>query len=260
MISRYEVTIGGHKLSRVHKDLLILDVSYDPPEIGYTIATVAMRDGVTITRQYKGKVTCTVTFELHIYGIEERQTALQDVMTWAQGSGALRTNDRPEQRLENFVIESYPSISSVRNWTDPLTITFAAYNWPYWVDEEETTLKVSGKTGKGTLKVPGNAGMNGNTLVEVDVTANAALSKITLTVGSTSIALEEISVPKNGVIKIAYNSQKVLSIKYGSKSLLANRTAKSSDDLLAACGKSTNVSISASTSVSAVFRARGCWH
>lgn len=260
MISRYEVTIGGHKLSKVHKNLLILDVSYDAPEISTSTTSVARRDGAFITRQYKEKVTCTVTFELHIYDIEERQQALQDVITWAQGSGALRTNDRPDQRLENIVCESFPSLSSVRNWTDPLTITFAAYSWPYWVDEDETTLKVTGKTGKATMKVPGNAGMDGCALVEVDVTANAALTKLTLTVGSTSIALEGISVAKNGVIKIAYNAQKVLSIKNGSKSLLAYRTAKSSDDLLANCGKNTNVSISASANVTAVFRARGCWH
>lgn len=255
MISRYEVTLGGKKLSAVDENLLILDVAYSAPNYSNEAYKVANRDGARVYNRYRDKASVTVTFELHIYDTVKRQTALQNVITWAKNGGVLKINDRANQQL-NVICDGYPAINSVRNWTDPLSITFSAYAKPWWEDTKETVVTLTGKNARGTLKVPGNAG---KAYVGVQVTTAAAITSLTVKVGDTSITLNGLSVASGKTITFSYSAGMILSIKTGSTSLLNKRTAGSSDDLIATAGADNAVSVTASGNVTAKFTVRGVW-
>lgn len=257
MTSRYEVTLGDVKMSTLDKDLLILDVGYPVPEYETDEYTIANLDGYDISDTRLKKRLVTVTFELHIYDIQKRNEACQKVNAWAQAGGTLKINDRKDQYL-TVRCEQYPSVESVRDWTAPLTLTFATVAIPYWKSVTEKVLTISGTSASGTLKMDGNTS---EALVSVTVTANVALTNATLqfVVGDTNIKLTNITLAKNKELVIDYKNSRFLRIKADGTSVLKQLDPSSTDNLRAKCGTNVSVSLSAGGKITAVFKARGLW-
>lgn len=255
MISRYEVVLNGESLAELDERLLILDVTYPEHEIEIPVYNPGGSNSAVTDKPKKGKASVSVSFELHVYNIAERQALLQSVIAWCKDGGILKINDRPEQRL-NVICDKFPNLGSVRNWTDPLEIVFSAYGVPYWQDETPTVATLQGSNTNGRMIVPGGIG---EALFDITVTAIQAITNLTLTVGSKSIVLDGISCPQNGQITVSHDKNGILSIKQGTTSLLGKRTAKSSDDLKADCGENIQIGAKASATVRAVYSVRGCW-
>lgn len=253
MISRYEAVLNNIALSSLSSDILILDVQYLTPEVRTDTLTLAKREGARVYRQYIAGSSVTIQFEIHAYGIANRQSILGDVVRWAKNGGLLEINDRPNQQLR-CVCNTYPSIASVRNWTDPLSITFSAYELPFWFEKNPVTLTLTGTGSSGDLFVPGNID---KALVEADITANATLSSVSLTVNGQTMSLTGLSVASGSTIVLSYDQNMIQSIKVGNISLIPNRSGV--DDLLAKCGETNIMSVSASASVTVVFKVKGVW-
>ena len=255
MISRYEVKLNGQNLSEINENLLILNVGYERPEFQKTIFAPANRETQIIQRRRKGQARVIVSFELHLYDIAERQAVYQQVVSWCRNGGVLQTNDRPEMRL-NVVCDEFPAIESVRDWTQEMQVTFAAYAYPYWEDADETVSTLTGSNARGSMLVPGNIG---ETLANISVTANDAISHLSVSIGGNTITLSGISIPRGGVVQFGHDNNALLFIRNGSTSLLNKRTSASSDDLTAQCGANNSIAVTASASVTAQFSVRGCW-
>lgn len=252
MISRYEAYMDGVALSSIHPDLLITDIRHAVADYDRTTQATVNRDGSRILKNYRNTTGVSIFFRLRIYDISERQKALQKVQQWASGQ-VLETNDRVGQRL--FVhCDKYPVISSALKWLETLSITFYSYEKPFWEEKTESVARLTGNDEEGSLFVPGNAG---DAFVEVKVTPSATITSLTVMVGDTFITLSGIST--NSVITIGYDENGNQYIKAGTTSILNKRTASSSDDLLAKCGEYNTVSVIASASVTAEFKARGVW-
>lgn len=256
MISRYEAYMDGVALSSISEKLLILDIAHTPPQIENRSVQLAKRHGLYVYDRYKASASVTVTFELHIYDIAERQQVCQEVARWAMGK-VLQTNDRPSQRLR-VVCDTPPVIESAKGWTQPINMVFSGYIVPFWEDAIPSSKLVTGDT--GTLYVPGNVPSSiARTVVEVSVVPDATITAITLGCGDTSISLSGISVSSAQTLTIDYDEQMNLRIRRGTTSYLNKRTAASSDDLLAVCGAVNALSVTAASSVNATFKARGLW-
>lgn len=254
MITRYRAALNGKHLDAIDKNICILDIQYATPEYSVNMETAAGREGADIKERKRQKVSVTITFEVHIYNTATRNAVAQKIKTWANGGGTLTTNDREGQSLHNIVCDQLPEIESVKNWTDPVTMVLSAYQFPYWEDDDLTTLTISGTNTSGTLKLPGNAG---NVNAIATITANAAVTWFEVTVASTKIYVTA-NVAKNDVVNINY-SKGYLTIKNGSTSLLGKRSAASSDELQAASGKNNTVKLRASAKMTAKVQARGAW-
>lgn len=254
MRSRYEVILNGQAMSALSSDILIRDIRYTTPQIRNDAFTTARRQGKRMYWRYIEKSTVTISFEIHAYNTMERQEVCNAVNAWAKNGGILQTNDRNGQRLR-CICEAFPVVTSVLKWTDPLSITFAAYMLPFWEDEIPATLTLPrGKTGSGDLYVPGNVD---GAMVEVDIKANAALASVSLTVNNKTLSLTGLSVASGDTIKIAYDDDLIQSIKVGTITILNRRTG--ADDLLANCGEVNHCSYTSNASVNVEFRARGLW-
>lgn len=255
MISRYEVVLNDIPISEIDERLLVLDVNY--PEHRYSMQTSnpAGSEATIIDQRKKGQASVSVTFELHIYDIAERQQALQNVISWCKDGGVLQINDRPEQRL-NVICETPPNLGSVRNWTDPLTVVFSAYQNPYWEDIEPTVITLQGINTRGTIFCPGNA-KEAN--VDIEIRAVRQITTLVVSVGDNTIRMNGLSCPVNGVISLGYDENGILYIRQGTTSLLSKRTPESSDGIKAVCGETNAISVIASNTVSARFSTRGCW-
>lgn len=260
MRTRYRFSMGEVALDQLIQEdypdkLWILDISYAEPAISRSVETPANRDGGIITKEYRQKASVTVTFGLYIYDTAERNAACDRIKSWAKAGGNIRTNDKPDLVLQNAVCEQYPEIDSAKNWTDPLTMTFSAFTFPYWQDFNATTKTLSGTKTSGTITVPGNADYTNPT---VSITANAAVTWFEVSTDATTIRVNA-SLAKNETATISYNSKGYLQIRRGTTSILSSRSANSADELRLPCGKTSTIKINASARITATFTARGAW-
>ena len=216
MISRYEAYLNNIALSSVDPKILILDIQYSTPSIKNEGYTLAKRNGTYIYDRYTDKTSVSIRLRC--------------------------------------ICDAFPTIASARNWTDALQIVFTAYALPYWEEEFEKTLTLTGTSANGTLYVPGNVD---GALITASIKANAALSSVNLTANGKTLSLTGLSVSSGQTINITYDNALIQSIKVGSTSLLNKRTG--ADDLLAKCGENNVLSVSASASVNATFKVRGLW-
>lgn len=252
MNSRYDVILNGVHLNSISEDILVLDVMYSPLTMKYATLTVAKRYGSRINRKHIESVSATVYFEIHAYDTADRQAICEAVAAWARNGGALKTNDRPGQVLM-CVCTEVPVIQSVKNWTDPVAVTFTAFEMPFWQGDDYESVTMTGTDSGDTLDVPGNID---GALVEVDIVASGSLTTIALTVNGRTLTLSDLSISSGQDITISYDAHGIQAIRSGNTSLLNKRTGV--DDLLANCGANA-CSFSADGSVSVTFKAKGCW-
>ena len=258
MRSRYRISVSGVQMDTLDNDLLILDIQHSEPEFAITGNRNANGDGydVIADEAYFMKTTVTVTFELHIYDVAQRNAVCQKVNAWAAAGGTLTTNDRAGQRLWNTRCEKFASIASAKNWTDPLTLVFATTYIPYWLSNDEKKLTLTGKSAKGKLKMDGNIG---EAQVRATVTAEANITSFQITAGDKTLKLTGLSLASGKELVIDYVRNRYLRIRADGKSVMANLDKASSDLLTIPCGAESQISISANNKVTAVITARGRW-
>ena len=252
MISRYEAYMDGQALSHVHPGIQIMDIAHSVSSVRRQMQSIANRNGMVILSKAQDSTSVEILFALRLYSIQERQAALQKIQQWAQGS-ILETNDREGQRL-HVVCDAFPTIQSALGWTDVLSIQLTAYEKPFWENKTPSVLVLNGSDTQGRLFVPGNAG---DAFAEVTVTPQQTIHELTVIVADTMIRLEQLSTDQ--VITIGYDEHGYQYIKAGNDSILSKRTAASSDDLIAICGKKNTVSVQADNPVMAKIQVRGLW-
>ena len=253
MTSRYAATLNDVSLASLDSSILLLDIQYQPVDLQDSTINIAKRHGARLVDRSYGVSSVRILFEIHKYGINDRQEVCGKVQKWAKNGGVLEVNDRSGQYLQCICTE-FPVISSAKNWTDPVSITFTAFDVPFWQEKTAVTATLTGTSDTEYVSVPGSVD---GALVEADITANASLSSVTLTVNGRDLILSGLSASANDVIKITYDANAIQSIKLGNTSLMDKRTGV--DDLLAKCGETNVFEIEASASVSVVFKVRGLW-
>ena len=200
-------------------------------------------------------LTVTLTFMVKKCDRQERQDVIDKVSGWAT-EGYLTVGHRPGKRL--YVVCTQRPKTKTFSWTERMTVIFTAYSESCWEEVTPTTLTLTGTSASTSTFKP-----NGTRpcFLEAEITnaGSAALTSLTLTANGKSIALSGISVAVGSKVTIAYDERHLLSIKSGSTSLLAYRTAASQDDLLLNPGVNNSVSIVTNVTCSTVLKARGMW-
>ena len=253
MISRYEAYMDGIALSSIDPAVCVLDIKPGEIRPQYNTSRVARRDGAVVDDTYYEKTGVDVVFEIHEYDTVKRQAINQRIQAWAK-KGVLTVSDRPGQRLV-CVCEKLP-VANAKAWTEPITMTFAGYNPPYWEELNAVSITLSGASGSSNVYIPGNAD---KAYVLADITFSGETANVVMTVGKTSITLSGLSVSSGDHVYIGYDSHGHIYIRKNTSSIMDLRTPASSDDLVAECGKINTFAVSASASVSITYTVRGCW-
>lgn len=253
MISRYEAYMDGEALSAIDPSIYVLNIRPGEVTPQFALKDTAGMDGSIIARKRFAKASVEIDFEIHEYDVAKRNAICQKVQKWANGS-VLKTSDRPGQVLKS-VCEQYPIVTA-RDWTNPVTMTFAGYRPPYWEDENAVTVSMSGTSGRTEKYVPGNAK---NSLVKAVVTANASVSSFSVTVDGKTLNFTGLSLSSGDVVTIDHDDNLFLRIRKGNNSLMNKRTSSSADELTASCGKLNVFQFTSSGNVSVLFTAKGWW-
>lgn len=255
METRYEAVINGVSLSSLDERIIVTDIREHEPETRVSAAERPVNAGSFLVRNKRTALSVTVAFVLWERVPAQRRALLDQVTGWALGDLLrLEVNQRPGQYL-NVHLDKPPVIKSAMRWMDEITITFTAYEFPYWRDLAFVQVTTTYNE-YATLQLPGN----GLALVSALVTntGTETISSVFIYVNNSPMVFSGIALHPGETLEIGYNERDILLARIGDVSQLEKRTADSVDDLVMQCGKPVGVIAGANlATISVVFMAQG---
>jgi hypothetical protein len=229
MILSRRVALGGVQLDEVHEAIVIQSI--DPGVPNETINAVESMGGAgqRITGQHWNTLDVQVTYGIDIpkNQLALRRQVFDMVNAWAMRKGWLTINYMENRRMyvDKAVI---PGSGDMREWTKEFTITFRAYNVPFWQDEVPAAA-VSGTAQSGRIYVP----VGGNVESVMDATfqnkSGMTIQNVRISAGGNTIQLNGISLGGSAALTISHGTDGLLKIMKGSTSIYNKYSG--SDDL-----------------------------
>ena len=259
MRTKISVALNGIELHSIDGAIVLQGVDESAPNWNITAGNRAGNSGQRITGFEKRYRDITVSFAIaEKTDLIRRADIIQQVCAWAAAGGDLTVSYRDRQRLR-VVCAALPAVKTLTKWAEAYSITFRAYQVPFWesMDEESVTIN-AGTSGSATLRIRETGGGklsfvatngSGSTVNSVTISANGK----TMTFASLGLA--------NGEKLIGdYDENDIqrLRILNGStyRSVLNKRTG--ADDILLKYGGNT-VSLTSGSALSWKIYTFGRW-
>ena len=254
MRTRYIVALDGVELGELAPEIIVTDIVHNAPVRELKASDIAGRNGKLVDRTVTSSVGVTVYFEIHTQDVRRRAMVMEDVQRWAMPGGILTASDRPDRRL-SVLCESLPSVGSALKWTGSCSVGFTAYAVPFWEDETPRRVSISGN-GSKSLYVPGFAAPS---CVEAKVknTGSGLITSVRLTAGKTFMQFSGLSLSSGQTLTVSHDERGLLTARIAEASVLARRTAASSDELELDPGMTEALSVSTDGTAGTTFEVRG---
>ena len=235
MRTKLSVSLNGTQLYNVDSSIIIQGIDEQTLNMNPTAASHAGLNGqhfISLEKRYRDVV---ISFAINERDFTKRRKIFGKVCTWARDGGQLRVGYRSTDHVLNVVCTALPALANVSQWTNPLQITFRAYDIPYWIDNIGIGQAPS-ESSTDTSFVVENPGTM-PTKLEIMFTNNSGstCNSVTITSGSQKIRLTSLGLASGETLFINYNSKDIQSmyIRNGSanRSVMAKRTTDSNDDI-----------------------------
>lgn len=246
MMTRYSVWLDNIPLHGIHPSIYVLDIQETTAQTTVETAAMAGPYGTAVLSDRRERLDVTVSFAIRNLDPSQRKAIMSKIHEWARSGTRLSISDRPGMSL-GVRVDKLPTVKSALKWTEKLDITFTAYAFPFWVDDEELSVSIE-DGGTYEKHIPGN----GN-FAPVNAVITAKSDTVTVSVDGKRIVLSGIS---TGTVVISHDNNGYLRIMSNGASILSKRTAESADDLIATPGRKNTFSV---TGGAATFSVRGVW-
>lgn len=240
MITRYRAWMDGTALDEIADSIYITDIVEPETQVEVISLPLAGRSGSRLQSNHRRSKTVLIRLMIREYDVAARKDVLNKVLSWAQGE-ALEINDR--DGLVLYVrLDNVPQISSLK-WTETITLSFTAWDVPYWMLSEMLPTGFVGGVTSVSLQAPGFGNAPAYVSVAVQNTGTTAIDAMTITVAERyRIRLEGLELTQNQIVVIGHNNAGPLLIVreqsgLDSVSLMDKRTPDSDDDLRSVPGE-----------------------
>jgi len=242
MILSRRAALGGVQLDELHEAIVIR--SLDPGIVHETTNAVSRMGGTgqRVTGEHFDTLEATVTYAIDLpkRQMEERKAVYDSVIAWANRKGWLTFSHMPNRRLRVDKVV-WPGGGDMWDWLNEYTLTFRAYNVPFWQEETPTQAVIDLSAG-GNVYID----VNGNTGTVLDVTfenrSGMEIPDFSVTAGDSSISLSGMGLGGGQTLMIHHGTDGLLRIQIGNRSVYEKHTG--SDDLYVNPGR-TRVGFSA---------------
>lgn len=134
MLLRFDATNGGAKFSEIAEEVILLDIIEQPAEMNVQKAQYGKGPGTLVSSVERTALSVQLVYVIRTQD-PVRWGEVHDLVTkWARNATTLTVNTRPGKKLVGKFYTA-PARNSALRWTDEQTITFTAYEVPYWQDE-----------------------------------------------------------------------------------------------------------------------------
>lgn len=252
------VFLNSVPLASLDPSIVLLDVEELPPETATVTQLRGEGDGAPAVKQQRTALRIRLKMEIHQPDMARRKAVCTRIAGWAGPGGSLALSDRPGQTLD-VACEALPVLPSALHWTQPVTLTLVACDFPYWRSARAATVNSgSAASHQLTLNPSGNA-------VAVPLEAqirNASgntVNSLTISTPCGAFTLESLGLASGQLLEIS-EEMGVPVVRVAGTSKLACRTPQSSDRLLVNSGMANAVAVSADQVVDVSASGRGAWY
>lgn len=268
----YDVSLGGVSIHSLADEIIVRDIVEKPAKMDMQTSKRALHAGTRVANHIRRSLSVDVVYVIRAEDSERRAEIAGLIAGWVGSGGWLEISTRPGKRL--YVRPSdFPSLGSSLRWTEDITMTLTAYEQPYWEDKDDVSVGIAAAWsdannsyyGANVIKPAGNVEKVPLTLMAWNTGDENPITYIKIVADSTFFEFENIHLEPGGMfagmLEIVYTDDDVLSIKdfMMDVSLMGNRTAESSDDLLVRCGKNNQLHVYADGPCQVFFYAKGRW-
>lgn len=274
MLLRFDAINGGAKFSEIAEEVILLDIIEDPAEMNVQTSPLAGGPGMLVSSATRKSLTVRLVYVIREMDPVRRAELRDKVARWAYQASQLEISTRPGKQLSAKAYIPTAQGSALR-WTDELTITFTAYQLPYWVDSQVTgeihSTDEFGLIGAVAI-TPNGADVAIPVSCVVAPSEPGTLTDFEIGVGNTKIVLSGLEVI-NGMVEVdGFNEYREDSLYIESatghdmrirdnngKSYLHTRTASSNDTLMAVQGIRNVIYAKANIKCDVYFYWSGWW-
>ena len=229
MILSRRVALGGVQLDELHERIVIQSIDPGVPHESVNAANRMGGYGQRMTGQHWETLEVNVTYAIDVPKTEMalRRQIFDAVNSWAMRKGWLTVNWLPGRR---FYVDKvvFPGSGDMREWTNEYTITFRAYNVPFWQDEQPGQA-VSGTAASGRVWVP----VGGNVGSVLDVAfrnmSGMAINNFWVQASGNRITLSSLGLGGSSTLQISHGTDGLLRITADGVSVYSKYTG--ADDL-----------------------------
>ena len=258
MILRHRVALNGIQLDEIDPAVMVLGVSEEAPNRAQQSVN-RWSVGQQLMSNRTNYLDVTVTFAVRIKknDMPNHTRVFGAVSAWANAGGYLTANHRDGQRLRVACV-GIGKLGDPKDWATSYTITFRAYEKPFWEDAREWVSSDSGTS------ITHKLAARGTIPTQLDLylknTTAGILNTLTISTGTDEMEFANLSLGPSKILAITHSETGLLVIRNSTDlSLMAARTLESSDDLTLRPGMNM-ISIAAQCAVEATFRYRGRWY
>ena len=230
----HRVALNGVQLDEIDPRIIIKGIEEGAGKESVGSVSLGSFDGTRIAgRKRRDTVDVQVRFGLNIRRdqLQDRSDIFEAVNAWAVGGGYLTVNYKAGRRLYCDEV-TVPGAGDQWKRTNEYTITFRAHAIPYWQQDPAQSVQTgTGTSGSGAILAAGSA----RTVCDAELKnmSGANIASATITVNGHIMSFSDLGLAANEALMISHDDRGVLSIKIGTRSVMAKRSDGSADDLCA---------------------------
>ena len=229
MILSKRVALGGVQLDELYEQIVIRRID---PGVPYEEVDAVNRMGGVgqrVTGQHWETLEVNITYAINVpkREMQLRREIFDAVNAWAMRKGWLTVNWLPGRRfyVDKVVL---PGSGDMWQWTEEYTITFRAYNVPFWQDELPAQAS-SGTVSSGRVWVP--VGGNMRTVMDASFRnmSGMVINNLWIQANGNRITLSGLGLGGSSTLQISHGMDGILRITAGGASVYNKYTG--ADDL-----------------------------
>ena len=242
MRTRISVALNGAELSALDGSIVLQGVDEGAASWNITAGGRSGNSGQRVTgieKRYRDVVVQFAVAEKN--DLIRRNEVIRRVIAWASGGGVLTVNYRPRQMIR-VICQQMPAVKTLTKWAETYSITFRAYEVPYWQSLDAEGANISaGTSGSAVIPVVESAG--GKLCFEATNGSGGTVNEVTVSANGRTIAFSSLGLANGEKLIVDYDERDIqrLRVKNGNtyRSALAKRTSASADDILLVNGANT---------------------
>ena len=252
-----DVYLDNEPLNAISPHIRVITIEEQPAT--RTIQTVAGgRIGSHVLRDQVTSISVRIQFVILESNYERRKAICGMISKWARNGRRLQIADRSSQELR-VCCTALPKISDTRDWGKVLSMTFTAYETPWWENTVPWIVRsaTAGTEHHAYLRFGAD---HPESQLDVVVTAVAAVDSLTVSVCDDRMAFSGLGMAAGDQLHIVHEDGLLVAyVLSGAKRrpCLSCRSAESSDDLMVCEGKNNPILLTADAAVTAAFSTRG---
>lgn len=257
MILRHRAALNGVQLDSLDPRILVTGIAEVAPSMN-TSTTPRWGMGTQLAKNVPAYLDVQVKFAIRIKKNDQpsRARIFGIVNAWAAPGGYLTVTHREGQRLR-VACAGISQFDDPVNWTTEFTITFRAYEAPYWEDARAWSEMAYGSNITKRVIVRGDMPTVADFYILNTGTGN--ITTLTITANDQTMSFSSLALPASHTLAIAHGENGFLSIMDGSTSKMSARSLASVDEIVLRPG-ANDITLTANRAMSIDIRHRGRWY